>query len=110
MPNLTFDGAVIPAREGETILEAMQRAAMPFAFSCYAGDCGACKCEHVSGRIAEVHQAAPALSAVERSRNIVLGCRSQIRGDVEVRRIDDGEQVAHPARSLDCRVVAIDAL
>lgn len=110
MPNLKFDGMIIPARDGETIVDAMQRAALPFAFSCYAGDCGACKCEYVSGNIVEVRQAAPALSAAERLRNVVLGCRVQIHGDVEIRRIDDGDQVTHPPRLLDCRVVSIDDL
>ncbi|MEO8135728.1 MAG: FAD-binding oxidoreductase [Betaproteobacteria bacterium] len=110
MPNLKFDGTIISARVGDTIVEAMQRAAVPFAFSCYAGDCGDCKCEFVSGDIVEVHQAAPALTDAERARSIVLGCRVRIQGDVEIRRIDDGDQVAHPPRTLDCRVVSIDDL
>lgn len=110
MPSITVDGARIPAEQGETILEAMQRAAVPFPFSCHSGNCGTCKCEYVSGKIFEVDHTEFALSPGDRDRNIVLGCRTQVWGDVEIRRIDDGELVAHPSRALDCRVVAIDGL
>lgn len=110
MPSITVDGAHIPAEKGETILEAMQRAAVPFPFMCHSGNCGTCKCEYVSGEIIEVDHTEFALSPAERARNIVLGCRTQVWGDVEIRRIDDGELVAHPARALDCRVAAIDDL
>lgn len=110
MPNLNFDGTTIFAQDGDTIVEAMQRAGVPFAVSCYAGDCGDCKCEYVSGPITELPLPAPALSDVERARGIVLGCRAQIRGDVAVRGIHDGDRVAHPPRVLDCRVTALDDL
>ncbi len=110
MPNLTSDGTTLPAHDGDTVVEAMQRAGVPFAVSCYAGDCGDCKCEYVSGPVAELPLPAPALSVIERARGVVLGCRIRIHGDVEVRGIHDGDRVSHPPRVLDCRVTAIDDL
>jgi hypothetical protein len=52
----------VPAEEGETLLAALLRAGLPFPFSCQTGSCGTC------GR--------------------VLACRTLLRGDAAVRRID----------------------
>src|SRR6187549_357434 len=104
MPSLTVDGVHFPAETGDTFLEAMQRAGSITGLSCYAGDCGACKCEYVSGEIAELEDAAGALSASERARRIVLGCRSTVIGDVVIRSIHDAERVVHPVRALGTRV------
>ena len=110
MPFLIVDGVRMPAEPGDTFLEAMQRASSIPALSCYAGDCGACKCEYVSGAITELDDIASALSPAERARNIVLGCRTEIRDDVEIRSIYDAECVVHPLRALHCRVSALDEL
>ena len=110
MPFLIVDGVRLPAEPGDTFLEAMQRASSIPALSCYAGDCGACKCEYVSGAITELEDAALALSPSERARHIVLGCRTEIWGDVQIRSIYDAERVVHPSRALHCRVSALDEL
>jgi ferredoxin len=48
------DPQTVPAEDGETVLDALLRNGVGFAYSCQAGNCGTCKCEHVSGPIAEM--------------------------------------------------------
>jgi ferredoxin len=60
-------GAPVPAKAGDTILQSLLRAGVPFPFSCQGGNCGTCKCELVSGS----------------------ACRAQACDDAVVRRIDE---------------------
>lgn len=97
----------VPAEGGDTVLSALLEHGVGFAYSCQAGNCGTCKCELVSGEIFELEYSEHALSAAERARNIVLACRSQVWGDVVVRKLDAEEFVVHPSRVLRCRVMTI---
>lgn len=98
------------AEEGETVLGALLAHGIGFAYSCQAGNCGTCKCELVSGDILELEYSEHALSADERSRGIVLACRSQMWSDVVVRRLDSEDFVVHPSRVMRCRVADITKL
>jgi ferredoxin len=64
------------------------RAGLAFPFSCQAGNCGSCKCEIVLGDVRELEYSEHALSATERTRGIVLACRTQVLDDTVIRRID----------------------
>jgi CDP-4-dehydro-6-deoxyglucose reductase/ferredoxin-NAD(P)+ reductase (naphthalene dioxygenase ferredoxin-specific) len=99
-----------PAEEGETVLGALLAHGIGFAYSCQAGNCGTCKCELVSGDILELEYSEHALSAGERSRGIVLACRSQMWSDVVVRRLDSEDFIVHPSRVMRCRVAEIGKL
>src|SRR4051812_46024212 len=55
----------------------------------------------------ELEYSEHALSAEERSRGLVLACRSQVWGDVEVRRLEAEDFVVHPSRVLRCRVAEL---
>ena len=99
-----------PAEEGETVLGALLAHGIGFAYSCQAGNCGTCKCELVSGDVLEMEYSEHALSPGERSRGIVLACRSQMWSDVVVRRLDSEDFVVHPSRVMRCRVAGIDHL
>jgi len=99
-----------PALAGETMLESLLQAGVPFPHNCQSGNCGACKCELVEGDILELPYSEYALSAEERSRNLILACRTQVWGDCSVRLLDADEMVVHPSRVLRCRVVALDEL
>jgi CDP-4-dehydro-6-deoxyglucose reductase/ferredoxin-NAD(P)+ reductase (naphthalene dioxygenase ferredoxin-specific) len=99
---------VVPAEPGDTVLSALLSHGVGFAYSCQAGICGSCKCELVSGEILELECSEHALSAQERSRNIVLACRSQVWSDVVVRRLEEEEFIAHPSRVMRCRVEALE--
>ncbi len=111
MPLLHVEGHTAPlvAEDGETILAALKRHGLPAAYSCEAGNCGTCKIEYLGGDIFELDRSEYALSAELRARNVVLACRTQVWGDVAVRRIDADELVEHPSRLLTTRVVALDA-
>ena len=100
----------VPAEEGQTVLDALLAHGVGFAYSCQAGNCGTCRCELVSGEIMELEYSEHALSAEERSRGIVLACRSQVWSDVVVRRLDAEDFVVHPSRVMRCKVVDLTAL
>ena len=100
----------VPAEEGQTVLDALLAHGVGFAYSCQAGNCGTCRCELVSGEIMELEYSEHALSAEERSRGLVLACRSQVWGDVVVRRLEAEDFVVHPSRVLRCRVADLTLL
>lgn len=106
---LTVEGDPNPvvADEGETVLSALLRNGVGFAYSCEAGNCGTCKCEWVSGDMMELEYSEHALSAAERARGVVLACRAQLWGDAVIRRLSTEEFIMHPARMLRCKVVDI---
>jgi ferredoxin len=87
---VTLDGHTrpVPAGPDDTLLAALLRAGLPFPFSCQTGNCGTCKCELVSGDVEMLEYSAHTLSPAERARGVVLACRTLLRGDVVVRRID----------------------
>ncbi len=101
------DPQTVPAEDGETILDALLRHGVGFAYSCQAGNCGTCKCECVSGDILELECSEHALSPGERERGVVLACRAQVCGDVEIRRLSAEEFVMHPSRVMQCRVAEL---
>jgi ferredoxin len=78
----------VPAQAGDTLLAALLRAGLPFPFSCQNGNCGTCKCELLSGEVEMLEYSAHTLSPGERSSGVVLACRTLLRGDAVVRRID----------------------
>lgn len=82
------DDRPVPAQAGDTLLAALLRAGMPFPFSCQTGSCGTCKCELLSGNVHELAYSEHTLTAAERARGIVLACRTELRGDAVIRRID----------------------
>ena len=78
----------VPAQPGDTLLAALLRAGLPFPFSCQTGNCGTCKCELLAGKVEELAYSEHTLPAAERARGIGLACRTTLRGDAAVRRID----------------------
>src|SRR5258708_16769680 len=100
----------VPVEAGDTILESLLRAAVPFPLSCQAGKGGTCKCELVSGDVHELEHSEHALSPEERAKGIILACRTQVWDDTAVRRIDAEDLVMHPSRVMRCRVIALDDL
>jgi ferredoxin len=86
---ITVEGhGAVPAQAGDTLLVALLRAGLAFPFSCQTGSCGTCKCQLVSGEVRELAFSEHTVSTAERARGIVLACRSELRGDAVIRRID----------------------
>jgi len=99
------DPQPVTADEGDTVLAALLRAGVGFAYSCEAGNCGTCKCEYVSGDIFELEYSEHALLPSERDKGVILACRTQMWGDTVIRRVSDEAFVVHPSRVMTCKVV-----
>lgn len=100
----------VEAEDGDTILDACLLGGVEFAYSCQAGNCGTCRCELLSGDVLELEYSEHALAPADRARGIVLACRTQVWGDVHIRRADEDDLAIHPSRVLTCRVQAVDAV
>ncbi|HTQ06364.1 MAG TPA: 2Fe-2S iron-sulfur cluster-binding protein [Polyangiaceae bacterium] len=100
----------VPALEGETILTSLLEAGVAFPHNCQSGNCGACKCELLEGDVLDLPHSEYALSAEERSRNLILACRTQVWSDCTVRPLEADETVLHPSRVMRCRVVGAASL
>jgi len=100
----------VPAEDGETILDAALRSGTSFAYSCQSGSCGTCKCQYIGGDIRELECSEQVLSAAERARRVLLACRTQVRGDVQIRRLTGSDVLLHPSRVMQCRVAEMAPL
>jgi CDP-4-dehydro-6-deoxyglucose reductase len=79
----------VPARDGETLLDAGLRGAIPLPFECRSGGCGVCKATVLNGDVDPGVYQKSALSDDERTRGKVLLCCASALGDVEVE-VEDG--------------------
>ncbi|MCC7326487.1 MAG: cytochrome b N-terminal domain-containing protein [Burkholderiales bacterium] len=78
------DNRIVPARPGETILEAVLRDGIAFPYECRNGGCGECKCTVLYGPVDQGPHQLTALSEDERKRGMVLACSAIATGDVEI--------------------------
>jgi ferredoxin len=87
---ITLEGRAepVPVEAGDTILSSLLRAGVAFPFSCQTGNCGACKCELLSGDVLELEHSEHVLTPQERANGIILACRTLVRDDAALRRID----------------------
>jgi ferredoxin len=87
---ITLEGheAPVAANPGDTVLESLLRAGVPFPFSCQFGNCGTCKCQLLRGEVTELEHSEHLLGAEERARGVILACRTRAWSDTAIRRID----------------------
>jgi NAD(P)H-flavin reductase len=78
------DNRIIPARPGESILEAALREGIAFPYECRNGGCGECKCTVLYGPVEQGPHQESALSAAERAAGRVLACSAIPLADVEI--------------------------
>ncbi|HET7096917.1 MAG TPA: cytochrome b N-terminal domain-containing protein, partial [Casimicrobiaceae bacterium] len=78
------DNRIIPARRGETILEAVLREGIAFPYECRNGGCGKCKCTVAYGSVDQGPYQESALAADERARGVVLACSAKPLSDLEL--------------------------
>jgi NAD(P)H-flavin reductase/ferredoxin len=78
------DNRIVPARPGETILEAVLREGIAFPYECRNGGCGQCKCKVVYGSVDQGPHQDSALPAAERADGMALACSALPLGDVEI--------------------------
>jgi len=102
--------APIAVEMGQTILEAAIAHGVPYPHGCRSGNCGACKSRLLSGEVEMSPYSEFALTRDEKASGLILACRSVPWEDTEVAWISMDDIVAHPIRSLTCRVTALDAM
>ncbi len=95
---------------GQTILEAALAQDVPYPHGCRSGNCGACKSRLVSGNVDLSPHSEFALTDEEKSRGLVLACRSVPWEDVEIAWMGEDDLIAHPLRKMVCRVTALDRM
>jgi len=78
------DNRIVPARPGETILEAALRDGIAFPYECRNGGCGRCKCTVTYGPVDQGPHQQTALSDAERAQGMVLACSATPLADVEL--------------------------
>ena len=78
------DNRIIPARPGETILEAALREGLAFPYECRNGGCGKCKCTVTYGPVDQGPHQQTALSDAERAQGMVLACSATPLSDIEL--------------------------
>jgi len=78
------DNRIVPARPGETLLEALLRDEVPIPYDCRSGGCGKCKCTVAYGQVELGPYQREALSVDERAAGKVLACIATPLSDVEV--------------------------
>jgi NAD(P)H-flavin reductase/quinol-cytochrome oxidoreductase complex cytochrome b subunit len=78
------DNRIVPARPGETILEAVLRDGIAFPYECRNGGCGQCKCTVSYGSAEQGPHQESALSAAERGAGKVLACSAVPLSDLEL--------------------------
>jgi NAD(P)H-flavin reductase/ferredoxin len=101
------DNRIIPARPGETILEAVLREGIAFPYECRNGGCGECKCTVLYGPVEQGPHQDSALSAEERAKGMVLACRATPLGDVELEYLPTASPGGVRPREYAAKVVAM---
>lgn len=106
-------GAVsVPARAGETLLEAGLRAGLALPFECRSGGCGVCRCTVLHGRVDHGNVQPAVLSQAQRARGQALMCCAVALEDVELM-VDVPSLAtlgAAPARRWCARIDAMERL
>lgn len=92
MPVVTIqpDGENIPAREGETILEALKNSGYSYRVGCRRGGCAICKIDLLSGTVSYNRPvAANVLTEEEKAEGTCLSCRAVPEEDVVIQLRDE---------------------
>ena len=93
----------------ETILDAALRSGLVLEHSCKTGRCGACKAQLVSGT-SELLGSESGLNLAESDAGWILSCVRQASSDVLLDVEDLGDLAIHPAKTVPCRIMALDYL
>jgi NAD(P)H-flavin reductase len=101
------DNRIIPARPGESILEAALREGIRFPYECRNGGCGRCKCKVLYGPVEQGPHQESALSAAELAAGMVLACSAYPRSDVELEYVPKELPGGIHAREFTAKVTAM---
>jgi CDP-4-dehydro-6-deoxyglucose reductase, E3 len=101
------DNRIVPARPGETILEAVLREGIAFPYECRNGGCGQCKCKVLYGPVEQGPCQESVLPAAERAQGMVLACSAVPLSDVELEYVPLAQPGGLRPREYSAKVVAM---
>jgi NAD(P)H-flavin reductase/ferredoxin len=101
------DNRIIPARPGESILEAALREGIRFPYECRNGGCGHCKCKVLYGPVEQGPHQDSALTAAEREAGMVLACSAYPQSDIEIEYVPKEMPGGYHAREYMAKVTAM---
>lgn len=105
----TSNGKKFSLTEGETLLDAALRASVTLAYSCRTGRCSTCKGKVRAGTTVAIHDEI-GLSQPERDAGWILTCVRSATSDLELEVEDLGDVQLFPAKTLPCRIQALERL
>ena len=105
----TSNGKSFALTTGETVLEAALRANVTLAYSCRTGRCSSCKGQVRTGSTIALHDET-GLSSAERDAGWILTCVRSATSDVVLDVEDLGDVQLFPAKTLPCRIQALERL
>ncbi len=94
----------------DSLLEAALHAGLSLDYGCSIGSCGKCKARVVSGQVQRTRHADYALTAAEKTANVVLMCCHTALTDlvIEAREAHGAEDM--PLQSIDARIKSVGAI
>lgn len=101
-------GRTLNAPPGSNLLELLRGHGVPVSYSCLSGRCGTCRCKVIAGTVLDSGQQAQRPLGLADGQ--VLACQTVLTEPCTIEIPEPDEVVVHPARTLKCRVVAIDDL
>lgn len=82
MPRVLCDGAAVPVRDGQRLLDALIEAGIDVASSCRAGACQSCLVQVTRG--VPPRKAQAGLRETLKAQGYILACLADVEGDLEV--------------------------
>jgi len=94
----------------DSLLEAALHAGLSLDYGCSIGSCGKCKARVVSGQVQRTRHSDYALTAAEKTANVVLMCCHTALSDlvIEAREAHGAEDM--PLQSIDARIKSVGAI
>ena len=105
----TSSGKSFAAEPDETLLDAALRAKVTLNYSCRTGRCGTCKGQVRAGSSIAIHDEL-GLSDSEREAGWILTCGRSATSNVDLEIEDLGDVQLLPARTMPCRIQALERL
>ena len=108
-PSLHPGPYTVPARAGETLLEAGLRAGLVLPYDCRSGGCGLCLCTVLNGRVDPGPYQDAALTEAMRARGQALMCCATALEDVELE-LDVASIVAGGAATMQHETAVVERM
>lgn len=109
-PTLSLAGRRLDVRPGQTLLETLEAAGIPWPSNCRVGACGTCRCRVRAGTVHERTESAYLLSSDEIAAGTVLACQAEARGAVEIEAIAAAERVPAVVEAIEAPAPSVREL